>query len=148
MSVRFPTIDFHDVVRIDTAELHLWTTDEHCVLFGNYPKIVISRIIGPWSEGDFATDCSWSTTNATVYPGPQITQSGQRIKTVTRQHDTEDIAYIGDIVRAWWNGEPQYGVKIATAGEDNPARTIEFYGVHSTNPAFVPILRVRVWVPA
>ena len=148
MSIRFPDIDFTDVVGIDSVELHLWTTDEHCILFGNYPKIIIQRIIGGWNEGTFGTDCSWSTTNTTVYPGPKTTQLGQRIKQVPRTHDTEVIAYIGDIVRDWWNGEPQYGIKIIAEGEDNPARAIEFYGAHSTNAAFKPTLRVRVRVPA
>src|SRR5215471_2385724 len=146
MLVKFPVIDFSDVIAIDTAQLQLWTTQQ-CLLVGKTPKVIVRRILKGWGEGTFGTACAWSTTNGVIYPGPNGTQQGQVTKAVSRVQNTLTTIAIPAIVRAWKNGAAQQGVKIVSVGEDNPAYSTEFHSVHTGNPSYIPKLRVRVRVP-
>lgn len=147
--LQFPTIDFSDVIGIDTAQLRLWTGTQHCIRYGKTPKIIVRRTLKGWNEGTYGVDCGWSTTNAVVYPGPQGTQQGQVTKGgLPRTNNTMTTTVIPAIVRAWKNGAPQFGLKIVAVGEDNPAYSHEFHGAHTGTPDYIPQLRVRVRVPA
>lgn len=146
MAMKFASIPFAGVVRIDKAELLLTTTTEVCCQFGSSPKVTAKRITGSWSEGTYSAACGFSTGNAVKYPGPATTSTGAVSKSVSGADNAAVTIDVTAIARAWQAGSAQNGIMLVSAGEDSSAYTTEFHSRHQGTTARRPSLRLTLTV--
>ncbi len=118
-------------VSVKKATLTLRTTGQVRVSFGPYPKFQVRRITdssASWPEGTVGGDTTFTTANATVWPGPDTTTSGQRVISFGNATNTDHDIDITDIAQGWHdNGNG--GLKLISNGEDAHTNTIEFYSI-------------------
>jgi hypothetical protein len=113
-----------------------FTTDRGgCMQWGSSPKFYLRRITASWSEGSFATGCSWSSSNASKWPGPAATTTGQVSKTHSASDGISVAVDVKSIVQAWLDGSPQYGVLAISASETSSAYRTALKAAHSARLA-------------
>jgi len=144
----FATIPWTDVVEVVSASLRVTTSNQDKVGFGSSPKVVAKRITSSWNEGSASTP---SSGNATVYPGPSVTSSGQKVQAITRSENNLETIDVTAIVRAWapiasgGSAQTKRGIGLFSNSEDSTAATTEFWSREHSNP---PVLRLVVKIPA
>jgi hypothetical protein len=123
------TADYTDAVAVRKATLRLRTSTQDNVAFGSNPKVRVQRITAPWTEGTATTP---SSSNASVWPGPAASSSGEAVASVSRAENTTVDIDITAIARSWapasagGSGSPNYGVRIIGYTETSDAYTTEF----------------------
>jgi hypothetical protein len=142
----FASIPFGGVVEVVKAELLVTIGQNSCGAFGGTPKVVVSRLTGSFSEGNYNVNCGFSTTNAVKYPGPAVTSSGAVSSNVPSGTGTAKSIDITAIVRAWQTGSPQHGLQIKSAGEDTGKYTTCFYSRHHATAGNRPSLKLTLKV--
>ena len=105
------------VVSVSSAKLRLRGGQTTCMSYGGSPSTRISRATSSWSPGTFATRCSFSGSNAVVYPGPSATTTAAVVKAGPTAEGQLFEAGIVDIVRAWASGSPNHGLQLRGASE-------------------------------
>jgi hypothetical protein len=145
----FAAIDWTGVSEVVSAELRVTTSDQDKVAFGGNPKVIAKRITGSWNEGSASTP---SSGNATVYPGPSVTSSGQTVKNITESEQTLQAIDVTAIVRAWaptgagGSAQTKRGIALFSYSEDATGNTTEFWSREHGGGA--PQLRLVVKIPA
>jgi hypothetical protein len=130
-----PIIDFTGwswpagFVSVKKATLTLKTTGQEWVAFGSKPKFYVKRITESWSEGTYnaAPTSQYSTTNASVWPGPSRTTSGQVLKSCGRTEGATITVDVTDIMQDAHDAGAFHGLMLVAANEDSNANCIEFY---------------------
>jgi hypothetical protein len=96
--------------KVTSATITFVTDRGGCMQWGSSPRFYLRRITSAWSEGTVGGSCSWTSSNASKWPGPGATTSGQ----VNKSHSASDgisvAVDVKTIVQAWLDGSPQYGV--------------------------------------
>jgi Carbohydrate binding domain len=147
--IDFTGINWSDVQQLVKAEVTLRTSTQVNLAFGSSPKSIFKRITGSWSEGSASSP---SGSNALVYPGPSVTDSGSVSKSITRSQSTDVVIDVTAIVKAWapaaigGSGQTQRGIAIFSAGEDSTTYTTEFLSREASSGK--PVLRITVKIPA
>lgn len=114
-----------DTIEVTKAILSIRTADQTEVAFGSSPQVIFQATTSSFSEGTEGADGNYHFDNATVWPGPGRTGSGQLVKTVTRSENTTITANIRDIVQRWFE-HGNTGLAIISSNEDSTSRTTEF----------------------
>jgi hypothetical protein len=130
-----PIIDFTGwswpagFVSVKKATLTLKTTGQEWVAFGSKPKFYVKRITESWSEGTYnaAPTSQYSTTNASVWPGPSKTNSGQVLKSCGRSEGATITVDVTDIMQDAHDAGAFHGLMLVAVNEDSGANTIEVY---------------------
>lgn len=123
----FPTQTFLGTNRrVVSAELRVTTNRGGCMTWGSSPKVLVQRVVGTWSQGSHATACSFTTSNALHYPGPDRTSSGQVTSTIPAADSRLVKIRIDAIAQAWLDGSAQRGVALLGASESSSANRAAF----------------------
>lgn len=120
-SIPFPS----DTIEVTKAILEIRTADQTEVAFGSSPQVIFQALTSSFSEGTEGADGNYHFDNATVYPGPGRTSSGQVVKSVTRSENTTITVNIRDIVQRWF-AHGNTGLAIISSSEGSQSRTTEF----------------------
>lgn len=126
----FATINWSDVLEVVSAEIRFTTSDQVNIGFGSAPKIRVRRITSSWSEG---SSSSPSGSNALVWPGPNVTSSGEKVEAITTAENNLEAATITAIAKAWaptaagGSGAKNYGLALYSYGESDSKYTTEFW---------------------
>ena len=123
------------------ARLNLRTTGQVWVGFGHSPKVYAKRITESWNEGTFdAAAPNQYSSNASVWPGPSKTTSGQTLKAFGRTENNDVSIDITDIAQGWHDSGSIRGLMLVAANEDGHANCIEFYSDDHGTAGFRPEL--------
>lgn len=130
-----PIIDFTGwswpagFVSVKKATLTLKTTGQQWVAFGSKPKFYVKRITESWSEGTYnaAPTSQYSTTNASVWPGPSKTSTGQVLKSIARTENNTITVDVTDIMQDAHDAGSFNGFMLVAANEDSNVNCIEWY---------------------
>lgn len=146
----FAAINWSDVISLVSAELRLTTTSQVNIGFGSNPKIRVRRLVASWSEGSASSP---SGSNATVYPGPGSTSTGEAVASIPDTEGTLVIIPITNIAKAWapaaagGSGAVNYGLQLLSYAEDSTTYTTEFWArEHGTSTDAE--IRITVKIPA
>lgn len=142
----FSAVPWSGVVEVVKAELLCTVGPESCGAFGSSPKVTVSRITSGWSEGSYSSSCGFGTSNSVVYPGPSVTSSGAVSASMPANTGADKSIDITAIVRAWFGGQTQRGVRIISAGEDAGKYTTAIYSRHHGTVANRPQLKLTLKV--
>jgi hypothetical protein len=144
----FAAIPWGGVVSVDKAELIVTIGQNSCGAFGSEPKVKVERLTQSFSEGSYNSTCGFGTSNAVKYPGPSVTSSGAVSSGVPKGTGTQKSIDITAIVRAWFSGQSQHGLRIISAGEDSSKWTTCFYSRHHGTAGNRPSLKLTLTVNA
>ena len=84
--------------------------------------------------------------NSTIYPGPSMTSANAVTASVSKSENAAVAIVITGICRDWFAGQPQHGIGMISAGEDNNAYTSEFWTRENSNSNYRPRLKVELTV--
>lgn len=134
-------------VSVKKATLNLRTTGQQWVAFGSSPKFYARRITESWSEGtyDAAPTSQYSTTNATVWPGPSTVTAGQTLKSCADTENNDISVDVTDIIQRAFDIDAFYGIKLTAANEDANVNCIEFYSDDHGTSGYRPELVVQCY---
>lgn len=146
----FASIPWGDVISVVSAELRVYTTTQVNVAFGSSPRIRIQRVTKSWSEGSAATP---SGSNATIYPGPTRTSTGEYTPTVSTSQGVLQTFDITRLVKAWapasagGSAAPNHGLALVSYTEGSVSDTTEFWA-REHGAATDAEIRITVKIPA
>jgi hypothetical protein len=149
-----PIIDFTTLswpsgfISVKKATLNLRTTGQVWVAFGSNPKFYARRITESWSEGTYnaAAPSQYSVSNASVWPGPSKTTSGQTLKTIADSENNDISVDVTDILQAAHDAGNFHGIMLIAANEDSHANCVEFYSDDEATTSRRPELVVQCYV--
>ena len=133
-------------ISVKKATLNLRTTGQQWVAFGSKPKFYARRIKTAWSEGtyDAAPTSQYSTTNAVVWPGPDLATAGQTLKSISAAESNDISVDVTDQLQAALDANAFRGFGLVAANENSNVNCVEFYSDDHGTSGFRPEL-VVVW---
>jgi hypothetical protein len=130
------------VVKVTSAKLRMRVGETTCSGAGSSPRVTVKRNTSSWSQGSYGTRCSFSSTNAVVYPGPNTTDDSKVTKDVSGSEGALFELNVLGIVSDWASGSPNYGVKLYGASETSSSSRARFWSNAAGTPGNRPTLVV------
>lgn len=137
-----------EIRAVKAARLNVRSSTQVRVGFGSSPKVKARRITASWSEGSSSSPGSG---NATVWPGPSTTSSGETTGTLPTGQNVEKDLTVTEIVRAWapaaigGSGAAQHGIALYEYGSST-ANTGEVWPRENGTAGARPELSIDVEV--
>ncbi len=124
-------------IRVRRATLHLRTSGQAWVGFGNSPKFYVQRIAETWSQGTYdAPAPNQYSTNSSVWPGANSVTGGRTLKSISDAENHDITVDVTDIMQDAYDssGHAFNGFKLISHNESSKINTIEFFSDNHANP--------------
>lgn len=148
-SVLYFPVSFSGMTSITQARLLLYDNSTgsnlHCIQSNPSSTIIIRRMTDDWgeggsvSEGILSSNQTWDWNNTAT----DNTSSGEQTRTLNQGgNGTERSSAITFIVRAWFEGSPNYGIMLINDNESSAGKGVQFFSRSNGNDNWRPVLEI------